>query len=192
MSNTRRIGTGHGSRVLMSDASMICSDDGAYWIQIPINPEPWAVSVTTRGGTYKPAKLQAYQSAIAADVKKLLPAAPLWTHADHPVGGIVMEFFFWRSTKYGQFCDITNLIKSTEDAMQGVLFDNDRLVHRVIGEIVEQGQHVTQPRVLIRATDHPETGLRLTVDVFKMLLQAHTPIEYKIVRDNYQDVELDF
>lgn len=133
----------------------------AFWVLCKINPEPWsAPTIGKKGGNFKSGSLVNYQEAVRSLVTDamLKNEVPPYTYDSH-AAGIFLEMFFWRSTGKGQPADTSNLVKATEDALQGALFDNDRIVRRVAGEIVEQSPALDDPGVLIRCTDYPETGL---------------------------------
>lgn len=121
------------------------------WYVIPVNPEPWAIGtpqVGRKGGKFFPKispnpQLVAYKQAVA---EALADAEPL------PEGEYALRFYFWRrlddyETQSGRrhrkhWADATNMQKATEDALQGVLFGNDRNVRDVRSEIVHQGPEV--------------------------------------------------
>ena len=160
----------------------------------PINPEPWSASIVTKkGGSFKDGVLVNYQTALREMVFKAMEKnniAP-YTYDSH-AAGIFLEFFFWRSTGRGQPADVSNLIKSTEDALQGALFENDRIVRRVCGEIVEQFPTLESPGILIRVSDYPETGLReLPECAWRMITvteDAALPrVQLALEREDYQD-----
>jgi len=114
-----------------------------------LNPEPWAAAsfARVRGGktvAFKDAKSKAYQMAL----KDCLPDAKMTTKAVH------LRFAFWRNTADGKPADVTNLQKSTEDALQGVLLKNDSQVSAVSSCIVEQSP--TAPSgILIEISETP-------------------------------------
>lgn len=124
------------------------------WFTLDINPDPWAIGplgVGRRNGKLYPyvgknAQMDAYKQAVKellADVQPLLE------------GEYILTFYFWRrldSHESGRKhqADATNLIKATEDALQGVLFDNDRAVRDVRGVIVEQHAEA-RPFVVVKA-----------------------------------------
>lgn len=127
----------------------------AVWYLVEgINPEPWQASEGSigrkGGGTYiqfhKPAGLRAYQEALESAFKDQNPD---WQLFDVPVQ---VNFYFWRQreTKESKanIADATNLGKSTEDALQGILYPNDRLVKDIRSRIVEQ-EPTTEPRILL-------------------------------------------
>ncbi len=129
------------------------------WIYLPINPEPWAVgelSLGRKNGKLFPKmspnkQLQAYQDAVreALEDQDMLP-----------VGQYSLTFYFWRLRSQYQGrtrrvrkhqVDATNMQKALEDALQGMLFDNDRNVQDIHSVIVGQGPDIN-PKILIRAS----------------------------------------
>ena len=127
---------------------------------IPINPEPWTigpVGITNRGGTKRPfvapnPQLLNYQQAVK---EHLLALAPRPTIVDEECE---LNFYFWRrldsyvtASNRGHkrhVADATNLQKGLEDALQGVIITNDRLVVRINSEVIEQGPDV-HPGIII-------------------------------------------
>lgn len=116
-----------------------------YWVT-GINPEPWAIGTPFRRGKgfgISPnGKLKAYQEALADEF------ALQNAHGEALTGDLKVRFLFWRSTAHAQPCDATNLQKATEDALQGVLYANDRSNRDVRGVIMEQTP-TTSPHILI-------------------------------------------
>lgn len=126
------------------------------WFKLDINPEPWAVGpvgYSRRGGKMsayvgRNQQLDAYKEA----VREVLGEQTL------AVGLHTLHLFFWRNraeyttpqarTHRKHEADLTNLQKATEDALQGVLFGNDRDVREVHSYLVEQGPEVT-PQIII-------------------------------------------
>lgn len=109
-----------------------------------LNPEPWtspSVSVGRKNGkpfprVYKNAKLRNYQEAVKEELEAAL-------QLERPVvEPIALRFLFSRDTTGGQPVDATNLQKSLEDALQGILFKNDSQVIQVSSSIVNQGRGV--------------------------------------------------
>lgn len=138
-----------------------------YWFHLPLNPEPWAVGplgVARHNSKLTPyigrnQQLAAYQDAVRECLREEWgDEPPLKGHYD-------IEFFFWRNradyTTPAQRqhrkheADATNLQKATEDAMQGVVIDNDRDVTHVQSYMVEQGPDVVG-QVVIHLTSAPE------------------------------------
>lgn len=121
------------------------------WFKVEVNPEPWAVGplgVGRRGGKIwayvgRNEQLYSYQEAVKEELTVRSPA--LW------VGDVELFFLFWRQVErehHKNYADSTNLQKATEDAIQGVLIENDRNVRKVGSQIMEQGPNVSG-RVLI-------------------------------------------
>lgn len=116
------------------------------WYGVNINPEPWAVGpldIMRRGGKIVPTygrnqQLHMYQEALRDEIKRTYP--PHMQEILRP--GYELDFWFWRNTEKGNVADATNLQKATEDALQGLLLQNDREVVRVASTIVEQGPDV--------------------------------------------------
>lgn len=118
-----------------------------YWV-VGINPEPWAIgSPFRRGpkglGISPNQKLKAYKAAVAEEFVVQNPTFTGWESL------LDVQFHFWRSTEHGNICDATNLQKSTEDALQKVLYANDQSNRAVSSVIVDQGPKVL-PAIMIR------------------------------------------
>lgn len=146
------------------------SPDGitTHQYEIPgINPEPWAIGPITsrkmiggkRGAPFVGPNegLQTYQNALRVEFQNMeLPPVMI-------DGPSEIEFYFWRRLDSYEFsdgskhqrhiADTTNLIKAAEDALQGILFPNDRLNVVVHGQIVEQSPS-TNPGLLILHRAH--------------------------------------
>lgn len=119
------------------------------WYILEVNPEPWSVGqigYARKGGKMtaymgRNAQLDAYKEAVR---EELLTKNPLLLE-----GKIHLQFFFWRrmddyETAQGKRArkheaDLTNMQKATEDALQGILFKNDKDVISVRAHLVEQG-----------------------------------------------------
>jgi Holliday junction resolvase RusA-like endonuclease len=127
-----------------------------YYV-LGINPDPWAIGplgVGKKGGKFFPyvgrnQQLHAFKEAvkeelIAQEAMMLMP------------GKYQLEFHFWRrldsnsSGSKKNTADATNMQKACEDALQGVLIDNDRDVVKIGSTIVEQSSTVT-PCIVIQA-----------------------------------------
>lgn len=136
-----------------------------FYLAIPVNPEPWTigpVGVTNKGGKTrgfvgKNLQLDNYKEAVKIEAKKELDRHCLGTGCPRDyfptVDPLSIEFQFFRrldvyKTATGRkssrnWADGTNMQKSTEDALQGILFGNDRDNMDVRSRIVEQGPDVT-------------------------------------------------
>lgn len=117
-----------------------------YWV-LGINPEPWTPGTAFRrpkgAGIAKDGKLKAYQEAIKEEFVYQNPK-----HDQHD--GCSFWFLFWRSTRHGRVADATNLQKALEDALQGVIYRNDKTNLDVRSTIIDQTPE-TQPAILVIA-----------------------------------------
>lgn len=128
--------------------------------RLNINPIQWAIGpVTTmrRGGKSIPivgrnVELHNYKEAVRSELHRVYGKQPV-LECD-----IELRFWFWRDlpeykthqarTARKHQADATNMQKSTEDALQGVLFKNDKQVRRVSSEIIQQS-HDTWGHLII-------------------------------------------
>ena len=159
--------------------------DSTFWFILPINPEPWSVGpVAYNGKTKKPfmgrnQQLDAYKQAVREQIEIKYPTVkPL-------EGPIELGLWFWRQRAEYQNklnnrkttknkVDTTNMQKATEDALQGVLYPNDKEVRKVYSETVSQGADI-EPRIIIMLKSY--TGLDMTVipeDVWAVYNQLDT------------------
>lgn len=138
-----------------------------WFIVEGLNPEPWTASQATvgrKGGKnyvqfYKPEQLRSYQESFKHVFEETNP------HAVERTGDIQLWLYFWRQLTLNEMfegrnrrthvADATNLQKSTEDALQGILFPNDRQIRHVRSTIIEQTQD-TVPKILIGISDYDE------------------------------------
>jgi len=123
-----------------------------HWLFIDVNPEPWAVgplALGRRNGKMYPrmernAGLHAFKEAVKGDLED--------QQLMLPEGEYDLEFYFYRRLDShiaesgrkvnAHVADATNMQKATEDALQGVLFGNDRDVRQVRSTVVEQGPDI--------------------------------------------------
>jgi Endodeoxyribonuclease RusA len=137
--------------------------EGVEWFQFHVNPEPWAVGPIVigrrngrpTGNMGRNVQLDAYKQAIREEFDQRY--APMV--AQYPPYYSLDFFFYRRQDAYltqaerrhrKHEADATNLSKSTEDALQGYLYENDRDVKRVCSWVVEQGPDVEHPGVVVR------------------------------------------
>lgn len=127
------------------------------WFVLDLNPEPWAigpVGYSRRGG-----KMSAYVGRNQQlDAYKQAVVEAIGDHHTLIEGKVKLRFYFWRnraeySTPQARShrkheADATNMQKATEDALQGILFKNDKDVNDVQSIVVEQGPDV-QGRIVI-------------------------------------------
>lgn len=132
-----------------------------------LNPEPWTspeVGIGRRNGKpyprfYSNEQMKNYKAAVQSETEAQLP--PGWEPCDENVS---LTLYFWRALEPYQTpqarrsrkheADATNLQKATEDALQGVLFTNDKNVIHVESWIMEQ-EHHTEPLIVIEMTANP-------------------------------------
>jgi Holliday junction resolvase RusA-like endonuclease len=156
------------------------------WFVLDVNPEPWAIgplSVTRNKGKLIPyvgrnLQLHAYKQAVKSELGE-----------GHTliVGPVELRFYFWRrrdsyTTPQARGhrkheADVTNLQKSTEDALQGILFKNDKDTNDVRSVMVEQGANV-HGRVVIavrKGTVFPEVAAELPAMVTELISELNDP-----------------
>jgi Holliday junction resolvase RusA-like endonuclease len=143
-----------------------------------INPVQWkepnhGVARGPKGRQYvsswKNAEMQAYQLALC---EAIVDADPDRQFPIYESGDLIVDFFFWRnlertiSPRTGRAtskrrADRTNLLKSTEDALQGILYANDSQIIGGEAIVVAQGHDVAPAVVVIvrPATDERPTDL---------------------------------
>jgi len=148
---------------------MEVADKVSEYVILDINPEPWAVGTTftrrTAGkvvsGMAPNQKVKDYKSAVQEALKPQIQTPVFSADAEWEV-----ELLFWRQierwtvdgkVKTGNYADATNLQKSTEDALQGLLFGNDRSVKRISSHVVAQGLDV-EPMIYIRVQRYSQTN----------------------------------
>lgn len=137
-------------------------------IYLDVNPEPWAVgplALGKRNGKMFPrmernASVHAFKEAVREELERIEiePMPPEFRYR--------LEFYFWRRLESyigesgrkanAHVADATNMQKALEDALQGVLIDNDRDVQIVGSWIVEQGPDV-EPGIGIYAKSVTES-----------------------------------
>lgn len=154
------------------------------WYILEVNPEPWAVgpiAYARRAG-----KMTAYmgQNAQLAAYKEAVQEALLEQNPEQINGEVSLRFYFWRTqadyeTLQGRRArkheaDVTNLQKATEDALQGILFKNDKDVVDVRSVRVEQSP--TAPgRVVVGVA--PARDIKFTEYPFDKIQKARAPVK---------------
>lgn len=147
-----------------------------HWFVLDVNPEPWAIgdlSVGRRGGKVFPMvgrnhQLHNYKEAI----KEAIGETDVWID-----GPVEFMFFFWRrrdayTTPQARShrkheADMTNLQKATEDALQGVLFKNDKDCVYGTSWVVEQSEDA-EPCVVVAVRPFDKSrALDLPADVYQ-------------------------
>jgi Holliday junction resolvase RusA-like endonuclease len=154
-----------------------------------VNPVPWKSPNAARVGrgvkVYKDSELRHYQEALAEAVRAQMIAS------DRHEGELSLTLYFWRQLdeavnvdtgrrRRAHVADATNLQKATEDALQGILFDNDRQVVHAESWIMAQGADVV-PLVVIElgpAPARPATLLALAANPPEPVVSTNQP-EYR-------------
>lgn len=168
------------------------------WYTLFLNPEPWAVGSVSIGkrdghhvGRISPnPNLAAFQKAVKEELANVKMLTPDYRK---------FEFYFWRQqaryidaadrVRQRNQADATNLQKGLEDALQGVLFENDREVADIRSIIIAQGPGIP-PLIIIRAMKETEQPLKDVPDdlLTAALRRAESPL--KVVRgDKWSDSE---
>jgi Holliday junction resolvase RusA-like endonuclease len=110
-----------------------------------VQPEPWTsptASIGRRSGklmaqVHKNPKVRSYQEELKEEFSRRYPKQkPLR-------GDLEVHFWFWRNVPTtGSYADATNLQKSTEDALQDLLYFNDKQVQQATSTVAQQGPGV--------------------------------------------------
>lgn len=119
-----------------------------------VNPMQWAIGpVTTikRGGKTIPmvgrnVQLHNFKEAVKREMDRLYGPQEIME------GPVELRFWFWRNrpayknhqqrTHRTHEADVTNMQKSLEDALQGVLYKNDKQTRKVTSETVDQDHDI--------------------------------------------------
>jgi len=138
----------------------------SYWYVLPgINPVPWTspeVSIGKKNGkmfpmVYASAELKTYKESVKEEMNDRYPELePI----EDEVG---LRLYFYRRLdemkgnrrRKGHVADATNLQKSTEDALQGILFVNDKQVIHAESWVMAQHDAV-EPCIIIELIWHPQ------------------------------------
>lgn len=152
------------------------------WYILHLNPEPWAigpVGVARRNGKIVPyvgrnQQLDAYKEAVREAVGKV----------EMMTGKLEVTFYFWRQRSEYQTpqarthrkheADATNMQKSTEDALQDLLYKNDKDNVHVESWVVAQGPDV-DPMVIIHACQAREFAPSMIPSWVWQLVSDSTP-----------------
>ncbi len=162
------------------------------WYLLPLNAEPWkspSPSIGRRNRKlhveiHKDQGLSAYQAAVKEQMATLYPNAPMIE------GEVDVTFYYWRNlavykgakkTVHRQACDATNMQKALEDALQGILYVNDKDNVHVESYVMEQGSRV-EPLTLIRIR-HCDVRPNLAVKVAELKADWPTLVSAGNVRD---------
>lgn len=169
------------------------------WFVLELNPEPWAigpVGYARRGGKMsayvgRNAQLDAYKEAIRDEIGDGYMLIE---------GKVELRFWFWRNmaeyktpqarTHRKHEADGTNMAKATEDALQGVLFKNDKDTNHMVWTVVEQGPDVVGKLVIaIRKSEYPY-DYKLPDDVVAQLSEIDSRASNEVDLDYPADEEM--
>lgn len=132
------------------------------WEIIQLNPEPWAIGPLSVGRSSKGfyPKIGPNQQLVA--FKEAVAEHFAGRKVEMFTGEVELQLYFWRrldvyETPAGRKsskknADLTNLQKGIEDALQGILFKNDRSVKKVTSVEMEQSREV-MPMVIVGVRD---------------------------------------
>lgn len=173
------------------------------WFVLDINPEPWAigdVGVRRNGGKLKGfvgrnQQLWNYQQAVKEAVG---------TGHELIRGKVKLTCIFWRrrdeyrnhqarTHRTGE-ADATNMLKATEDALQGVLYVNDKDNNEVHSYIIDQDTD-TRPRIIICVapnSDPPDIINQLPDDVLQQMKDLEEPPAALPEDDPWADGDIPF
>lgn len=140
--------------------------DNMKWYVLPLNPEQWAVgplSVGRKNGKPFPImgrnqQLHHYQEAVKSELRRqraeMVPLDPTSLNDAYELVFVFHQVLeSWTSTSgrksSDKEADLTNLVKATEDAIQGVLIENDRAVRKHTNFVERSSVEGTTPYVVI-------------------------------------------
>lgn len=173
----------------------------SYWFVLRVNPVPWTapeVAIGRKGGkvypmVFSPEELRNYKEAIREELEKELEERhPEFVPIEDEIG---LEFYFVRNIavdatnarRRTHVADATNLQKSTEDALQGLLFVNDSQVVHVQSVVIDQSEDAI-PAVAIRLIWHP-TLPKLPPEIDKQMTKTIDVAAH--AEDNVHDVNIE-
>lgn len=157
------------------------------WFLLRVQPEPWRTpphGVGRKAGKLfvtsgSDEQLVTYQNTIRDLMNPLVPSPELFLDNKYPVK---LTLYYWRKLGKGiAHADVTNLNKALEDALQGILYENDRMVQNIKGVIVAQHAELEcEPKVLIHLEDGHGDEFTFTGEfpqhVVDMLVEADWPV----------------
>lgn len=159
---------------------------GDIWYGVKINPEPWAIgslSVGRKNGKVFPsigpnAQLVSFQEAIREEFEGVTPDR----FSDNK--RMKVTFYFWRDlsayktpsgrTHRKHVADATNMQKALEDALQGILYHNDRTNLDIRSVVVKQGYGV-KGKILIHL-EFEDPSIVFPIAVCQMLERLDNPV----------------
>jgi Holliday junction resolvase RusA-like endonuclease len=119
--------------------------------EIPERPVPWkAPTLGANGGAIRNRSYVAYktwQAVVAAHARVAMGRKRPYA------GPVALCLAFHLSKRPGSPPDLSNLVKSTEDALQGVVYRNDTTVRRISAERIVGSTEPDRVRFRVVATD---------------------------------------
>lgn len=141
------------------------------WFVLDVNPYPWKVppiSVGRKGGKVFP---QVGRDEGLFVYKESVKGALAREETHLIEGPVALYMWFWRNMakvagkSRRHTADTTNIQKSTEDALQGILFPNDSEVKSVFSTVVAEGPEVP-PMVVVCVSPFTAPMLQASLDGF--------------------------
>jgi Holliday junction resolvase RusA-like endonuclease len=150
---------------MAKDRMRIPYEDSVVYIIDDINPEPWTAPEASMGRKDGRFTIRMFSHEQMKNYKEALAEAIKY---DGPLNfgdmELEIDLYFYRQVAeyetmsgtigHAHVADATNMQKATEDALQGLLFDNDRQIRRIQSFIVEQSQETNPPKVVVKVTPH--------------------------------------
>ena len=163
-----------------------------------VQPEPWeapegSVGRNRNGKLFVKMTTTPKQRGFQEDLKSAFNEA--YPEVEMATGPVALSLYFWRDLPLAEHetrnvrshrADATNLQKSTEDALQKILYKNDNQVVHAESWIVRQ-EPDTPPAILIVMTRDPYFGLdyiECTVDAIRDSRPASTT---RTAKDNIRE-----
>ena len=130
------------------------------WLVLDVNPEAWRVGPLSvgrkKGGVYprvgQDPQLNAYKEAVNEAARYYLEQRGISVESVKIDGFVKLHMYFWRRQDVYESSagrkvrkhevDLTNMVKATEDALQGIFYDNDKRVVTQRNHMVDQGPDV--------------------------------------------------
>lgn len=164
--------------------------DMTRWYVLDVNPEPWAigpVGYARRNGKMaayvgRNAQLDTYKQTVKEAILALEPPPDMLT------GKLSVTFWFWRNraeyqtpqarTHRKHEADVTNLQKATEDALQDILYKNDKDNSHVESILVAQGPDVIGKIIIRISKVEVFDPAQIPIDAWKEIEKIDHPDVY--------------
>ena len=159
---------------------------------LPINPEPWKTppySVGRNRKTKQPIVIAGrdetgFMFKEAAQEEMVLQGAQ---KVDPPYR---IEFWFWRHLEEkAKETDATNMQKLLEDAMQGIILNDDRFVRKISSNNMEQGLDVPG-MILIEVEDQFTGNTPIPDRMLERVDQMHNSLKHQIGTNVFDEFKL--